>query len=91
MPDRCLSGISNGDIHRVPELQYRFNPIHTEQVLEQVVKLDSYIKALTLRNLRYASDSFNAFLSVTARYLADDGSTLTPSSFMFRISIRCAV
>jgi hypothetical protein len=72
MPDWCLSGVFDGDIHRVPELQYGFKPVHAEEVFEQVVKLDSHIKAFTSRNLSHDSDSLNAFLGVAARYSVDD-------------------
>jgi hypothetical protein len=37
MPDWYLSGVFDGDIHRVPELQYRLKPVHAEEVFEQIV------------------------------------------------------
>ncbi|GAB1318003.1 hypothetical protein MFIFM68171_08213 [Madurella fahalii] len=76
MPDWCLSGVLDGDIHHVPELQYGFKPVHAQEVFEQIVKLDGHIKAFTSRNLSHPSDSYNAFLGVAARYSVDDGLAL---------------
>jgi hypothetical protein len=67
------SGIFDRDLHRVPELQYGFNtPGVKEEVSEQVLKLDSHIRAFTSRNLSYYSDSLNAFLGVAARYFTNN-------------------
>jgi hypothetical protein len=70
MADYMLSGIFDGDLHRVPELQYGFNApaVEEEEVSEQVLKLDSHVRAFTSRNLSYDSDSLNAFLGAAARY-----------------------
>ncbi|KAK4459670.1 HET-domain-containing protein [Cladorrhinum samala] len=76
MFDWCLSGIFDGDTHRVPELQYGFKPASTQKVYEQIVKLNGHIKAFTSRRLRYASDSVNAFLGVAARYSVPGGLAL---------------
>ena len=72
MADYVLSGIFDGDLHRVPELQYGFKPTSDVEVSQQVLKLDSHIRAFTSRNLSYDSDSLNAFLGVAARYSADN-------------------
>ena len=67
------SDIFDRDLHRVPELQYGFNiPGVKEEVSEQVLKLDSHIRAFTSRNLSYYSDSLNAFLGVAARYFTNN-------------------
>jgi len=72
-----LSGIFNGDIHRVLELQYRFKSSNIDgEVPEQVLKLDSHIRAFTSRNLSYDGDLLNAFLGVAARYLTNGGLSL---------------
>jgi hypothetical protein len=58
----------------VPETQYGFKASDAEEeVSEQVLKLDSHIRAFTSRNLSYDSDSLNAFLGVAARYSANNG------------------
>jgi hypothetical protein len=72
--DYMLSGIFDGDIHRVPELQYGFKASDVEkEVSEQVLKLDSHIRAFTSRNLSHDGDSLNAFLGVAARYSTNNG------------------
>ena len=71
--DYMLSGIFDGDLHRVPELQYGFKTSDVNEVSEQVQKLDSHIRAFTSRNLSYDSDSLNAFLGVAARYSTNGG------------------
>ena len=76
MADYMLSGIFDGDFHRVPELQYGFKTSAADAVAEQVTKLDSHIRAFTSRNLSYDSDSLNAFLGVAARYSTDRGLSL---------------
>ena len=76
MADCMLSGIFDGDFHRVPELQYGFKKSAAEAVAEQVTKLDSHIRAFTSRSLSYDSDSLNAFLGVAARYSTDRGLSL---------------
>jgi hypothetical protein len=73
MADYMLSGIFDGDLHRVPELRYGFKTSAVDEVSEQVLKLDSHIRAFTSRNLSYDSDSLNAFLGVAARYSTDNG------------------
>lgn len=73
MADYMLSGIFDGDLHRVPELQYGFKVPAVEEVSEQVLKLDSHIRAFTSRNLSYDGDSLSAFLGVAAQYSTEDG------------------
>ncbi|MCJ1309316.1 hypothetical protein MMC25_002975 [Agyrium rufum] len=73
LADYMLSGIFDGDLHRVPELQYGYRPSSTTEVSEQLVKLDSHIRAFTSRKLSYESDSLNAFLGVATRYSNDNG------------------
>jgi len=73
MADYMLSGIFNGDLHRVPELQYGFKSSAIDEVSEQVLKLDGHIQAFTSRNLSYDSDSLNAFLGIAARYSTNNG------------------
>ena len=72
MADYILSGIFDGDLHRVPELQYDFTTSKVNESSEQVLKLDSHIRAFTGRKLSHASDSLNAFPGVAARYSTDD-------------------
>ncbi|KAN0094178.1 HET domain containing protein [Hyaloscypha variabilis] len=75
--DYMLSGIFDGDIHRVPELQYGFKSSDIDgEVPEQVLRLDSHIRTFTSRNLSYDGDSLNAFLGVAARYSTDSGLSL---------------
>ncbi|KAE9381913.1 HET-domain-containing protein [Stipitochalara longipes BDJ] len=75
--DYMLSGIFDGDGHRVPELQYGFKASDVdEEVSEQVSRLDSHIRAFTSRNLSYDGDSLNAFLGVAARYSTNNGLSL---------------
>jgi hypothetical protein len=72
--DYMLSGIFDGDIHRVPELQYGFKASDVkEEVSEQVLKLDSHIRSFTFRKLSYDGDALNAFLGVAARYSSNSG------------------
>ncbi|MCJ1456806.1 hypothetical protein MMC28_007171 [Mycoblastus sanguinarius] len=71
--DYMLSGIFDGDLHRMPELQYGFKASGVDEVSEQVLKLDRHIRAFTSRNLGYDSDSLNAFLGVAARYSTNSG------------------
>ena len=72
--DYMLSGIFDSDRHRVPELQYGFQISDVaEEIGEQILKLDSHIRAFTSRNLSYDSDAWNAFLGVAARYSTNDG------------------
>ena len=71
--DYMLSGIFDGDLHRVPELQYGFKTSGVEEVSEQVLKLDSHIRAFTSRNLSYDYDSLNAFHGVAAQYSTNGG------------------
>jgi hypothetical protein len=72
--DYMLSGIFDGDIHRMPELQYGFKASDVEEeVSEQVLKLDSHIRSFTSRNLSYDGDALNAFLGVAARYSSNNG------------------
>lgn len=73
MTDYMLSGIFNGDLHRVPELQYGFKPAASDEISEQVLMLDSHINAFTSRNLTYDSDSLNAFQGIAAQYSTNDG------------------
>ena len=75
--DYMLSGIFDSDRHRVPELQYGFQASDVaEEVGEQILKLDSHIRAFTSRNLSYDSDAWNAFLGVAARYSTNNGLSL---------------
>ncbi|KAI0376121.1 heterokaryon incompatibility protein-domain-containing protein [Hypomontagnella monticulosa] len=75
--DYNLSGIFDGDIHRVPELQYGYRISATDDVAEQVRKLDSHIRTFTSRTLSYDSDSLNAFMGVAACYTGvNDGLAL---------------
>ncbi|MCJ1231587.1 hypothetical protein MMC12_008265 [Toensbergia leucococca] len=71
--DYMLSGIFDGDLHRVPKLQYGFNISGAEEVSKQVLKLVSHICAFTSRNLSYDSDSLNAFLGIAAKYSSNSG------------------
>lgn len=71
--DYMLSGIFDGDIHRTPELQYGFKASIGNEVFEQILKLDSHIRAFTSRNLGHDSDSLNAFLGVAAQYSTNSG------------------
>ncbi|KAM0797691.1 heterokaryon incompatibility protein-domain-containing protein [Usnea florida] len=73
MTDYMLSGIFNGDLHRVPELQYGFELPAIDEISEQVLMLDSHINAFTSRNLSYDSDSLNAFQGIAAQYSTNDG------------------
>ncbi|KAM3074697.1 hypothetical protein ACMFMG_008120 [Clarireedia jacksonii] len=68
--DYMLAGIFDGDIHRVPELQYGYQrcAIGDEEVETQVRKLDAHIKTFTARQLSFDSDALNAFLGVAGRY-----------------------
>ncbi|PQE26371.1 Heterokaryon incompatibility protein [Rutstroemia sp. NJR-2017a BBW] len=68
--DYMLAGIFDGDIHRVPELQYGYQKyaIEDEDVEVQVRKLDAHISAFTARQLSFDSDALNAFLGVAGRY-----------------------
>jgi hypothetical protein len=61
----------------VPELQYGFKASDVEEeASEQVLKLDSHIRAFTSHNLSYDRDSLNAFLGVAARYSTNHGLNL---------------
>ena len=61
----------------MPELQYGFKASDVEEeASEQVLKLDSHIRAFTSRNLSYDGDLLNAFLGVAARYLTNGGLSL---------------
>lgn len=71
--DYMLSVIFNGDLHRVPRLQYGFKTSDVDEVSEQVLKLDGHVRAFIKRNLRYDSDSLNAFLGIAARYSSTNG------------------
>lgn len=73
MTDYMLSGIFDGDLHRVPELQYGFKSSAINGISEQILKLDSHIYAFTSRNLSYDSDSLNAFQGIAAQYSTNDG------------------
>jgi hypothetical protein len=53
MADYMLAGIFDRDMHRLPELQYVFEIPAVEEVSDQVLKLDSHIRAFTSRNLSY--------------------------------------
>ncbi|PQE17214.1 Heterokaryon incompatibility protein [Rutstroemia sp. NJR-2017a BVV2] len=68
--DYMLAGIFDGDIHRVPELQYGYQKcaIEEEEVEVQVRKLDAHISTFTARQLSFDSDALNAFLGVAGRY-----------------------
>lgn len=74
--DFMLSGIFDGDLHRVPEMQYGFQTPDVVDVLQQVLKLSSHIRAFTRRNLSYDSDALNAFLGIAARYSTNKGLSL---------------
>ncbi|RYP13467.1 hypothetical protein DL765_006880 [Monosporascus sp. GIB2] len=76
MPDYMLSGIFEGDVHRVPELQYGFQPRRHEEGGQSVQKLDSHIRAYTSRKLTNSGDSLNAFLGVAAHYSDESGLSL---------------
>jgi hypothetical protein len=76
MADYMLSGIFEVGVHRVPELQYGFQPPADDEVGEQVLKLDGHIRAFTSRKLSYDGDSLNAFLGVVAQYSTDRGLSL---------------
>ena len=54
-------------------VKYGFKTSAVDEVSEQVLKLDSHIRAFTSRNLSYDSDSLNAFLGVAVRYSTDNG------------------
>lgn len=71
--DYILSGIFNGDLHRVPGLQYGFRSSDVDAVSEQVLKLDGHIGAFTSRNLSYDNDSLNAVLGIAGRYSNNSG------------------
>lgn len=86
--DYMLSGIFDGDAHRVPEIQYGFKTSDIEEVPEQVLKLDSHIRAFTSRNLSYDSDSLNAFLGVAAQYSTNSGLCLLLSQLV-ELGIGC--
>ncbi|RYP07027.1 hypothetical protein DL764_002786 [Monosporascus ibericus] len=76
MPDYMLSGIFEGDMHRVPELQYGFQPGKREEMGQSVQKLDGHIRAYTSRKLTNPGDSLNAFLGVAAHYSDESGLSL---------------
>ncbi|RYP60223.1 hypothetical protein DL769_008212 [Monosporascus sp. CRB-8-3] len=76
MPDYMLSGIFEGDMHRVPELQYGFRAGKREASGQSVRKLDGHVRAYTSRKLTNAGDSLNAFLGVAARYSDESGLSL---------------
>jgi hypothetical protein len=73
MADYMLAGIFDGDMHRLPELQYGFEIPAVEEVSDHVLKLDSHIRAFISRNLSYDGDSLSAFLGVAARYSCPGG------------------
>lgn len=73
MANFMLSGIFDGDLHRVPELQYGYSPSDFTEVSKQIATLDSHIRAFTSRNLTNESDSLNAFLGIAARYSTNNG------------------
>lgn len=66
--DYMLSGIFNGDLHRVHQLQYGFKTSDVDEISEQVLKLDGHVRAFITRNLSCDSDSLNAFLGIAAHY-----------------------
>jgi Heterokaryon incompatibility protein (HET) len=71
--DYMLSGIFDGDLHRVPQLQYGFKKSDVDEVSEQVLKLDGHVRVFTVRDLSYDNDSLNAFLGIAARYSTTNG------------------
>ena len=73
MSPYMLSGVFDGDLHRVPTLQYGFQAPTKDEVSEQVRELDSHVHAFTTRTLSYASDSLNAFLGIASHYSTNDG------------------
>ncbi|RYP42122.1 hypothetical protein DL767_000487 [Monosporascus sp. MG133] len=76
MPNYMLSGIFEGDMHRVPELQYGFQPRKRQERGQSVRKLDGNISAHTSRKLTNSGDSLNAFLEVAAHYSDESGLSL---------------
>jgi hypothetical protein len=68
-----LSGIFDGNTHRVPKLQYGFKLASMQKFYKQ---LNGHIKAFTSQRLRYASNSLNAFLSITTQYSVPGGLAL---------------
>ena len=71
--DFTLFGVFDGDLHRVPELQYGFKNSVVDEVSDQVLKLDSHKCGFTSRNLSYEHEPLNASLRVAARYSTDSG------------------
>ncbi|KAL2751821.1 hypothetical protein ACRALDRAFT_2030492 [Sodiomyces alcalophilus JCM 7366] len=70
--DYMLSGVFRGDMHRTPELQYGFQSEDGDEdtandVRSRIKALDGHIRAFTARELRFESDSLNAFLGISAR------------------------
>jgi len=73
MADYMLSGIFDEDLHEHTELQYGFQSPPDSDIGEQILMLDSHIRAFTARKLTNSGDSLKAFLGVAARYATDAG------------------
>ena len=78
MANYMLSGIFEGDMHSLPNLQYGFHASSTTRppVGQQIQQLANHIRAYTSRNLSKDSDSLNAFLGIAAHYSMDKGLSL---------------
>ncbi|PKS08774.1 hypothetical protein jhhlp_004827 [Lomentospora prolificans] len=71
--DYMLSGILEGDMHRVPEFQYGFQSGDAGDVSDQVERLDGHIRSFTSRELTNAEDAWNAFMGIASTYANPDG------------------
>ncbi|ERF71958.1 hypothetical protein EPUS_06517 [Endocarpon pusillum Z07020] len=71
-----LSGIFRGDMHRVPELQYGFQPEDTNNLAKEIETINGHIRGFTSRNLTDPGDSLNAFLGVSSSISKKDGLSL---------------
>ncbi|ROT37768.1 HET-domain-containing protein [Sodiomyces alkalinus F11] len=77
--DYMLSGVFRGDMHRTPELQYGFQGKEGDDddgaaatdAGGRVKSLDGHIRAYTARELKWESDSLNAFLGISNRYSSE--------------------
>jgi hypothetical protein len=74
--DYMLSGIFRGDMHRVPELQYGFQPEDTNNLAKDIETINGHIRGFTSRNLTDPGDSLNAFLGVSSSISKKDGLSL---------------
>ncbi|CZR69955.1 uncharacterized protein PAC_19856 [Phialocephala subalpina] len=74
--DYMLSGIFRGDMHRVPELQYGFQPEDTNNLAKEIETINGHIRGFTSRNLTDPGDSLNAFLGVSSSISKKDGLSL---------------